>query len=136
MAECQVLIDRFTLAGQDRNIRELSHDEEMAYNSIYSDLAAKHLASNCEIPQNSDIQVISKIFTVNGSNVTPMGLVNVSLEYLAKILTFAKAQGIQWQAECTKCTGTQFKGLSRFTVNVDCQEDEFKAMAQNAGFRY
>ncbi|SDH12516.1 hypothetical protein [Desulfosporosinus hippei] len=136
MAECEELLNRFTSAGQDRSVRELRSHELEEYKSIYNDLVAQYNDTNGEIPVDMDIQVINKIYTQNDMNTTPLGLVNVSLEYLARILTFAKAQGIQWQLECRKCTDTHFKKLSHFEVKVDCDRDVFVTMAVEAGFRF
>ncbi|AET68694.1 hypothetical protein Desor_3190 [Desulfosporosinus orientis DSM 765] len=136
MTECEELVNRFTLAGQDRGIRELCADELNEYHSIYNDLMSKHVESNGEILKDMEIQAINKIYASNDLNITPMGLVNVSLEYLARILTFAKAQGIEWHVCCDKCTDTHFKNLSHFTVKVNCHKDEFVTMAEAAGFRY
>lgn len=127
---------RFTSAGQDGGIKELQAHELVEYQSIYNDLISKH-ANNCgEVPKGNDIQVINKIVTHNEENITPMGLVNVSLEYLAKILTFAKGQGIQWHVDCRENTDTHFKKLSHFNIKVDCQKDLFVTMASEVGFRY
>ncbi|MDQ7093199.1 hypothetical protein REC12_06315 [Desulfosporosinus sp. PR] len=136
MRKCDELFYRFTLKGQDSGIRELLGNELEQYQLIYDDLITKLLDTGSEIPEGMDIQVINKIITKDDENVTPLGLTNVCLEYLVKILTFARGQGIQWQVEIKECTDTHFKELSYFKVKVDCDKDFFITMAKNAGFRY
>lgn len=136
MNECDEFTRRFTSSGQDNGIKELRGHELEEYQLILSDLVTKHIDSSGEISEGSDIQVINKIVTPNDENITPMGLVNVSLEYLAKILTFARSHGIQWQAESRNYTDTHFKKLSHFKITVDCNKDSFVTMAKGIGFRY
>ncbi|AFM41848.1 hypothetical protein Desaci_2937 [Desulfosporosinus acidiphilus SJ4] len=136
MNTCDKSIQRFTLAGQASGIKELRDHEVKVYESIYNDLMSKHIEACGEVPEGLDIQVINKVYTHDGENITPMGLVNVSLEYLARILTFAKGRGIQWQIDSKECSTTHFKKLSHFTVNVNCEKDQFVAMAKEFGFRY
>lgn len=136
MNNCDELTYRFTSTGQDSGIKELQGHELEEYQLILSDLVAKHIDSSGEVLEGSDIQVINKIVTHNDENITPMGLVNVSLEYLARILTFARSHGIQWQAESRNCSDTHFKKLSHFKITVDCYKDSFVTMAKGIGFRY
>ena len=89
-----------------------------------------------EVPKGVDIQVINKIVTCNDEYITPVGLVNVSLESLAKLLTFARSEGIKWQIDIRECADTHFRELSYFRVKVDCTKDIFMAMAKGVGFRY
>lgn len=130
------LVNRFTSTALDSGISELQEHQHSEYQLIYNELFAKYLENSGEIPDGMDAQVINKIFTHNEENITPMGLVNVSLEYLAKVLTFAKSQGIQWQVDCKKCTDTHFKKLSHFNIIVDCHKEQFVTMAKDVGFRY
>jgi predicted aldo/keto reductase-like oxidoreductase len=136
MDKCVDLTNRFTLTGQDRNIRELQKHELEEYQLIYNDLISMHCNFCGHVPEGMDIQVINKILTHNDENITPLGLVKVSLEHLAKILTFAKAHGIKWQIDCQECIDTHFKKLSHFHVKVDCHKDHFMTMARESGFRY
>ncbi|WP_407308879.1 hypothetical protein [Desulfosporosinus sp. SB140] len=136
MKTCDELSNRFTSTGQDSSIRELQKHELEEYQAIFKDLITRHMDIHGEIPEGMDVQVINRIVTHNGENITPMGLVNVSLEHLAKILTFARAQGIQWQVENQECTDTRFKKLSQFNIKVDCHKDHFVTMAKEVGFRY
>ena len=126
----------FTLTGQDRGIREICGPEVEEYQLIYHELITKLLDTGGEVREGVDIQVINKIVTTIDEYITPVGLVNVSLECLAKLLTFARIQGIHWQADIRECTDTQFKELSYFKVKVDCTKDIFMAMAEGVGFRY
>ncbi|WP_407313571.1 hypothetical protein [Desulfosporosinus sp. SB140] len=136
MRKCDELFNRFTLKGQDSGIKELQGHELEEYHFIYNDLITKLMETGSEIPEGMEIQVINKIVANDDENVTPLGLVNVSLEYLAKILTFAKGQGIQWQIDIRECTDTHFKELSYFKIKVDCDQDLFVTMAKGVGFRY
>lgn len=136
MKTCDELIQRFTLTGQDSGIREFSGPEAEEYQLIYNDLIKKLIDTGAAVPEGVDIQVINKIVTSNDEYITPVGLVNVSLEHLAKLLTFARNQGIQWQVDIRECTNTHFKELSYFKVKVDCTKDIFCAMAKGVGFRY
>ncbi|KLU67739.1 hypothetical protein DEAC_c01430 [Desulfosporosinus acididurans] len=136
MKACEGTIQRFTSTGQDSGIKELQDHETADYKLIYNNLIAKHIEACGEIPKGMDIQVINKIFTPKDENITPLGLVNVSLEYLARILTFAKRQGIQWQIDSREHTDTHFQKLSHFTVKVDCPQEDFMTMAKGCGYRY
>ncbi|WP_088227568.1 hypothetical protein [Desulfosporosinus sp. FKB] len=136
MRKCDELIQRFTLKGQDSGVRELRGEELESCQLIYDDLIKQLIATGAEIPREMEIQVINKIATLDDDNVTPLGLVNVSLDYLSKILTFAQGQGIQWQVEIKECTDTHFKELSYFKIKVACDKEFFVTMAKEAGFRY
>ncbi|KLU67617.1 hypothetical protein DEAC_c00110 [Desulfosporosinus acididurans] len=136
MRKCDQLIQRFTLKGQDDGVRNLRGEELKSYQLIYDDLIKRLIATGAEVPQDMEIQVINKIVTPDDDNVTPLGLVNVSLDYLTKILTFAQGQGIQWQVEIKECTDTHFKELSYFKITVACDKEFFVTMAKEAGFRY
>lgn len=136
MKKCDEYIQRFTLTGQDSGIRNLSENEVEQYEVIYDTLITKLIDTGGEVPENSDIQVINKIYTCNDECVTPLGLVNVSLEYLTKLLTFCKSEGIQWLVDIRECTDTHFKELSYFKIIVDCSKDKFMTIAKRGGFRY
>lgn len=136
MKMCDKLFQKFTFTGQDRDVRELTGPQIEEYKLIYDDLIAKLLETGGEIPEGMEIQVINKIIAIDDEYITPVGLVNVSLEYLAKLLTFARNQGIQWQVDIRECTDTHFRELSYFKIKVDCTKDIFSAMAKEAGFRY
>ncbi|SDG95855.1 hypothetical protein [Desulfosporosinus hippei] len=136
MRKCDEHIQRFTLTGQDRGIRQLSESELEEYKIIYGDLIVKLIETGGEVPISSDIQVINKIYTCNDECVTPLGLVNVCLEYLAKLLTFCKQAGIHWLVDIRECTDTHFRELSYFKIIVDCSKDRFIEVAKEGGFRY
>ncbi|KGK86511.1 hypothetical protein DP73_16460 [Desulfosporosinus sp. HMP52] len=136
MRKCDEHIQRFTLTGQDRGIKQLSESELEEYKIIYGDLIVKLIETGGEVPVSSDIQVINKIYTCNDECVTPLGLVNVSLEYLAKLLTFCKQAGIHWLVDIRECTDTHFRELSYFKIIVDCSKDRFIEVAKEGGFRY
>ncbi|WP_088225855.1 hypothetical protein [Desulfosporosinus sp. FKB] len=136
MKKCAEFIKRFTLKGQDSCVRELREEELQEYQQVYNDLITKLIQTGGEIPQKMEIQVINKIVAQNDEDVTPLGMVRVSFEYLARILTFTKGLGIQWQVDIRECTDTHFKELSYFKITVDCDKDLFLAMAKDAGFRY
>ncbi len=136
MKKCDEHIQRFTVTGQDKGICKLSEPEVEEYELIYNTLITKLIDTGGEVPENSEIQVINKIYTCYDECVTPMGLVNVSLEYLAMLLTFCKNERIQWLVDIRECTDTHFKELSYFKVIVDCTQDAFMTMAKNRGFRY
>jgi hypothetical protein len=136
MKKCPELMQRFTLVGQDSGIRELQGHEIEEYQIIYKDLIDKLIDVGGEITEGIDIQVINKIVTHKDENITPLGLVNVSLDYLVRILTFAKCQKIKWQVDIRECTDSHFRELSYLKVRVDCNKDKFMAMAKEAGFRY
>ncbi|AFQ44085.1 hypothetical protein [Desulfosporosinus meridiei] len=136
MRKCDEHIQRFTLTGQDRGIRQLSESELEEYKIIYRDLIIKLIETGGEVPESSDIQVINKIYTCNDECVTPLGLVNVCLEYLAKLLTFCKQAGIRWLVDIRECTDTHFRELSYFKIIVDCSKDRFIEVAKEGGFRY
>ena len=136
MKKCDEHIQRFTLMGQDKGIIKLSESEAEEYEVIYNTLITKLIDTGGEVPESSEIQVINKIYTCNDECVTPMGLVNVSLEYLARLLTFCKNERIQWLVDIRECTDTHFKELSYFKIIVDCTQDAFMKMAKNRGFRY
>jgi|GEM_PF-6369939 hypothetical protein len=136
MKMCEGYVKRFSLTSQDSGVWELKDSQVDEYNSIYNMLINKLTESGGEIPENMDLQVINKIYTCNDECVTPIGLVNVSLEYLAKILTFCKEEKIQWLVDVRECTDTHFKELSYFKVIVDCTQEAFVTMAKKRGFRY
>lgn len=136
MRKCDEHIQRFTLTGQDRGIKQLSQSELEEYKLIYAELIVKLIETGGEVPVSSDIQVINKIYTCNDECVTPLGLVNVSLEYLAKLLTFCKQAGIHWLVDIRECTDTHFRELSYFKIIVDCSKDRFIDVAKEGGFRY
>ena len=136
MKKCDNHIQKFTLTGQDRGICNLSEPEVEEYKSIYNTLISNIIETSGEVPESSEIQVINKIYTCHDECVTPMGLVNVSLEYLAKLLTFCNNEKIQWLVNIGECPDTQFKELSCFKVIVDCTQDVFVTMAKKRGFRY
>ena len=136
MKKCDEHIQRFTLMGQDKGIIKLSESEAEEYEVIYNTLITKLIDTGGEVPESSEIQVINKIYTCNDECVTPMGLVNVSLEYLARLLTFCKNERIQWLVDIRECTDTHFKELSYFKIIVDCTQDAFMKMAKSRGFRY
>lgn len=136
MKTCDEFKIKFTSTGQDSGIRELQEHELEKYHSIFNDLLKRHTDAHGEIPGGMDIQVINKIVAHNDEDITPLGLVNVSLEHLAKLLTFAQDHGFQWQVENKKCADTRFKQLSQFNVKIDCHKDLFVTMAKEVGFRY
>lgn len=136
MKKCDEHMQRFTLTGQDRGIKKLSEAELEDYKIIYNDLITKLIETGGEVPGSSDIQVINKIYTCNDECVTPLGLVNVSLEYLAKLLTFCREAGIHWLVDIRECTDTHFRELSYFKIIVDCSKDKFISVAKDGGFRY
>lgn len=136
MRICNEFVKRFSLMEQDSGVCELNDSQVNEYKLIYDMLINKLIESGGEVPENSDLQVINKIYTCNDECVTPMGLVNVSLEYLARILTFCKEDGIRWLVDVRECTDTHFKELSYYKVIVDCTQDAFMMMAKKRGFRY
>lgn len=136
MKMCDKLFQKFTFTGLDRDVRELVGHEVEEYQLIYDELIARLIDTGGEVPEGMDIQVINKIVTSNDEYITPVGLVNVSLESLAKLLTFARNQGIQWKVDIRECTDTHFRELSYFKIKVDCSKDAFAAMAKREGFRY
>ncbi|MCO1602509.1 hypothetical protein [Desulfosporosinus nitroreducens] len=136
MKKCDEYIQRFTLTGQDSGIKKLSETEVEEYKLIYDTLITKLIDTGGEVPGSSDIQVINKLYTCNDECVTPLGLVNVSLEYLAKLLTFCKKEGIHWLVDIKECTDTHFRELSYFKIIVDCSKDKFMTIAKEGGFRY
>ncbi len=136
MKMCDRLFRKFTLTGQDSNVKELRGTEVEAYQSIYNDLIEKLIETGGDVPNGRDVQVINKIVSIDDEYITPVGLVNVSLESLAKLLTFARSDGIKWQVDIRECTDTHFKELSYYKIKVDCTKDIFCVMASGAGFRY
>lgn len=136
MRKCDEHLQRFTLTGQDRGVKLLNETELEEYKLVYHELIIKLLETGAEITGGSDLQVINKIYTCNDECVTPLGLVNVSLEYLAKLLTFCKKEGVHWLVDIRECTDTHFRELSYFKIIVDCSRDKFVAIAKEAGFRY
>ncbi|AFM41694.1 hypothetical protein Desaci_2769 [Desulfosporosinus acidiphilus SJ4] len=136
MRKCDELLQRFTLKGQDSGVRELRREEFDDYQVIYNILVEKLIDTGVEITQDKETQVINRIVSQDDADVTPLGLTNVSLEYLARILTFAKGKGIQWHVEIKECSDTHFMELSYFKIQVNCNKDLFVTMAKEAGFRY
>lgn len=136
MKMCDKLFRKFTFTGQDTDVRDLVGHEVDEYQLIYDDLIVRLIDTGGEVPEGMDIQVINKILTTNNEYITPAGLVNVSLESLAKLLTFAKNQGIYWKVDIRECTDTHFKELSYFKITVDCPKDVFSTMAKKEGYRY
>lgn len=128
-------IQRFTSAGQDGGIRELCKSEKEEYKEILDQLMAKYAEKVGKISKDAEIQVINKFTTSNDECVSPKGLVNVSLEYLAKLLTFANTAGIQWEVNVTENKNTHFKNLVNFNVKLKCFKKEFVDMAVGKGFR-
>lgn len=135
MKMCNEYVQRFTLTGQDSGIKKLSEIELKDFKLIYYDLITKLIDTGIEVNGNSDIQVINKIYTCNDECVTPLGLVNVSLEYLAKLLTFCKQEGIHWLVDIRECTDTHFRELTYFKIIIDCSKERFVSIAKGAGFR-
>lgn len=136
MKKCDEHLQRFTLTGQDSGVRQLNEKEVDNYTSIYDTLITKLVETGGDLPDNTDIQVINKIYTCNDECVTPLGLVNVSLEYLARLLTFCKQEGVNWLVDIRECTDTHFKELSYFKIIVDCSREKFMGIAKGGGFRY
>ena len=136
MRMCDSYVERFSLVGQDSCICQLAEVQIEEYNKIYDSLVNKLIESGGELPGNSELQVINKVYTCQNECVTPLGLVNVSLEYLARLLTFCKEEGINWLVDVRECTDTHFKELSYYKIVVDCTKEAFIAMAKSKGFRY
>lgn len=128
-------IQRFTSAGQDGGIRELCESEKHEYKQILDQLIAKYEEKAGKVSKDAEIQVINKFTTSDDECVSPKGLVNVSLEYLAKLLTFANTAGIQWEVNVTENKHTHFKNLVNFNVKIECLKKEFVDMAVGKGFR-
>lgn len=129
------LIQRFTSAGKDGGIRELCKREKESYEEIYADLLVKYSEKAGSIPEDAEIQIINNFTTSHDECVAPKGLVNVSLEYLAKLLTFADTAGYQWEVNITENKNTHFKNLYNCNVKVNCTKKEFVDMAVGKGFR-
>ncbi|WP_434511892.1 hypothetical protein [Desulfitobacterium sp. AusDCA] len=128
-------IQRFTSVGQDGGIRELCELEKEEYNEIYNELISMYEEKGGKITKDAEIQVINKFTTSNDECISPKGLVNVSLEYLAKLLTFANTAGIQWEVNVEQNTHTHFRNLYNFNVKLKCLKREFVDMAIGKGFR-
>jgi len=137
MRKCDelMLLQRFTSAGQDSGIRKLSESEIAECKVIYEGLIANFEEKAGKVPDSAEIQVINKFTASNDECVSPAGLLNVSLEYLAKLLTFANTAGIQWHVDITEPKASHFKGLFYCNVHVSCTKDEFIALAKGKGFR-
>ena len=136
MKNCEMLYEKFSLTGQNKSVRDLSGAEVEAYQLIYNDLIKKLIDSGVNVLDGLEVQVINKIVSIDDEYITPVGLVNVSLESLAKLLTFARNEGIEWQVEIRECTNTHFKELSYLNIKVNCKKSLFCEMAIKAGFRY
>lgn len=136
MKNCEMLYEKFSLTGQNKSVRDLSGAEVEAYQLIYNDLIKKLIDSGVNVLDGLEVQVINKIVSIDDEYITPVGLVNVSLESLAKLLTFARNEGIEWQVEIRECTNTHFKELSYLNINFNCKKSLFCEMAIKAGFRY
>ena len=137
MKKCEelLLIKKFTTTGQDSGIRKLSEAENAECKLIYDDLIAKFEANAGNVPEGAEIQVINKFTASSDECLYPAGLLNVDLEYLSKLLTFANADGIKWQVDFTEAKDSHFKGLIHCNVKVGCTKDEFVSMARGKGFR-
>jgi len=138
MKNCEelLLIQKFTSAGQESGIRKLSESEVAECKVIYDGLIARFEEKSGKVSESTEIQVINKFTASNDECVSPAGLLNVSLEYLAKLLTFANTAGIRWHVDITEPKVSHFKGLFYCNVKVSCTKDEFVAMAKRKGFRY
>lgn len=138
MKKCEelLLIQKFTSTGQESGIRKLSESEAAECKVIYDGLIARFEEKAGRVPDSTEIQVINKFTASNDECLSPAGLVNVSLEYLAKLLTFANTAGIQWHVDITEPKASHFKGLFYCNVKVSCTKDEFVEMAKGKGFRY
>lgn len=137
MRKCEelLLIQKFTSSGQDSGIRKLSNSEAAECKLIYDGLIARFEEKAGKAPEGAEIQVINKFTASSDECIYPAGLVNVNLDYLAKLLTFANTAGIQWQVDFTEAKDSHFKGLFYCDVKVSCTKDEFLAMAKGQGFR-
>lgn len=128
-------LQKFTSAGQDGGIRELCECEKEEYNKIYNELITMYLEKGGKLSKDAEIQVINKFTTSNDECIAPKGLVNVSLEYLAKLLTFANTAGIQWEVSVSENKHTHFRNLYNFNVKIKCLKKEFVDMAVGEGFK-
>ncbi|TGE33544.1 hypothetical protein [Desulfosporosinus sp. Sb-LF] len=137
MKKCDelILLQRFTSTGQDSGIRKLCESEVAKCKVIHDGLIASFEEKAGKVSDGTEIQVINKFTASNDECVSPAGLVNVSLDYLAKLLTFADTAGIQWQVDITERVDSHFKGLFYCNVKVNCTKDEFVDLAKGKGFR-
>ncbi|AGA69159.1 hypothetical protein Desdi_1670 [Desulfitobacterium dichloroeliminans LMG P-21439] len=136
---CQTLANisqKYASLNKNSGIRELCEREKENYEEIYAELIRKYIEKAGEIANDiSGIQIINKFTTNNDVCVYPGGLVNVSLEYLAKLLTFADTAGYEWEVDFVENNNTHFRNLYNCIVKVKCSKEEFVDMAVGKGFR-
>ncbi|MEL1135203.1 hypothetical protein AAC978_08445 [Desulfitobacterium sp. THU1] len=140
MSDCceylAVISQKYASSKRDSGIRELCEQEKANYEEIYAELIDKYKERAGKVPEDvSEIQIINRFVTSNDECVSPRGLVNVSLEYLAKLLTFADTAGYDWEVNISENKKTHFINLYNCDVKVKCSKKEFVDMAVGKGFR-